>query len=155
MQLFVFLTVCSPQRRCYLKCLFRGCVICLGLTGIKPPGLSCSWLLTPGWGWRLPGVPLPADLLVPLGEASLSQAKRQGFPSAVQRGGQATCMQWGVHRGEGFGTKVLQRVGPSPMQSCLPRPMAPQGCTRWYKVSSALQGYRSVEEVPLHRRRML
>lgn len=58
----------------------------------------------------------------------------------MQWGGQAACLQLGVHGGEGFGTGVLQRVGPSLMQSCLPQPTAPRGQTRWYKVSSALLG---------------
>lgn len=38
MWLFVFLTVCSPSRRCCLKCLLWGHVICLGLTRINLQG---------------------------------------------------------------------------------------------------------------------
>jgi len=72
---------CSPPtRRCCLKCLFRGHAICLGLASIKPPGLSCSWFLNPGWSWHLPGVPSPSRSPAPLGRGVPEPGKALKLP---------------------------------------------------------------------------
>lgn len=61
----------------------------------------------------------------------------------------------GMHGGEGFGTGVLQSIGPPLMQSCLPRLTAPQGRNLAVQGELCALGKRSLEEVPLHRRWML
>lgn len=64
MWLFVFLTVCSSSWRCCLKCLLRGAHDLLGTQQCKISRAVLLLVPHPGWRWS----PLPADLLLPLGE---------------------------------------------------------------------------------------
>lgn len=123
-----------PSRRCCLKCLLRGHVICLGLTSMKSPGLSCSWFLTHGWSWS----PLLTGSPASLGAGRVPEpGKALKLPSCVVVGWSGSLLATGTPRGEGFGTGVLPRTGSALMHLChLPQVTALRGQTQWDKVSS-------------------